>query len=444
MITKKLKKRASEGRPIKVGWVGAGRMNTGAICQTAQMTGMRNAVICDINEQAAIRAFEVNGISNSDILISNNYNEIQDAIKSGKPVVTTDAMLLPELELDCVVEGTGNPDLGAKVAYNCINNDRHIVMLNVETDVIIGPLLHEMSRKSKAVYTVSSGDEPGLITELADRWGGLGLEIAAVGKSPSVLAIMNKYTNPDMVAEDAKRTGISPHFLVTFRDASKTAIEMACIANATGLQPDIRGMHGPIAGVWEAAEKFKLKEEGGLLNKLGAVDYARPLQLPDGSIDFAKSITPGVFVVVRTDHPQIKADLQYFDVAQSGNYFTLYMPYHLVTTEIPLSIVWAVEDNEPTCVASEGHVAEVIAAAKKDMKAGSVIDGPGGFTIYASIEKAGIAKKEGFVPFGLLSNAKLKRDVSKDSIITYNDVEMETSSFVYHMRQIQDKTINPR
>jgi predicted homoserine dehydrogenase-like protein len=443
MITKKLKQRAEEGNPIKIGWVGAGRMNTGAICQCAQMRGMSNSVICDINEQAAIRAFEVNEVSKSEIVVSNSLGKLQDAIQHGKPAVTTEANLLPQLELDCVVEGTGNPEVGALVAYRCIETGRHIVMLNVETDVIIGPLLHRMAERTGAIYTVSSGDEPGLITELVDRWGGLGLEIAAVGKSPSVLAIMNRYTNPDIVAEDAKRTGISPHFLVTFRDASKTAIEMACISNATGLIPDVRGMHGPTAGVKEVAEIFKLKEDGGVLNKLGAVDYACPLKLKDGSIDFPNSVTPGVFVVVRAPHPQIKADLGYFDVVSSGDYFTLYMPYHLVTTEIPLSIVWAVEDHEPTVVASAGHVSEVIAAAKKDLKAGSEIDGPGGFTIYASIDKAAIAKKERLVPYGLLSGAKLKKDVPKDGFITYDDVELNSDSFIYHLRQIQERIIPP-
>ena len=165
MITKKLQKREKEGNPIQVGWVGAGRMNTGAICQTAQMIGIRNAVICDINEKAAIRAFELNGITRSDLLVSNKCSEIQDSIRKGKPVVTSDAMLLPELDLDCVVEGTGNPDIGALVAYNCINNDKHIVMLNVETDVIIS----YQARAGEGIYTTALSDAGIVIDCTADN-----------------------------------------------------------------------------------------------------------------------------------------------------------------------------------------------------------------------------------------------------------------------------------
>ena len=144
-----------------------------------------------------------------------------------------------------MVEGTGVPDVGAEVALRSIQAGKNIIMLNVETDVVIGPILHQMAQRAGVVYSVSSGDEPGLITELVDRYGGLGFEIVAVGKTPPTLAKLDLYATPDTVGEDARSMNINPHFLVTFRDATKTAIEMSSIANATGLVPDIRGMHGP-------------------------------------------------------------------------------------------------------------------------------------------------------------------------------------------------------
>ena len=149
-------------------------------------------------------------------------------------------------------------------------------------------------------------DEQGLIAEYYDRYTGLGFEVIAVGKAPSSIGLFDRYATPDSVAENAKRLGVNPRFLVTFRDATKTMIEMACISNYTGLIPDIRGMHGPVAGVNEISKLFRPKSEGGILNHRGVVDYARPLKHSDGSIDFDRSVTPGVFLCVyrrHFDHP---------------------------------------------------------------------------------------------------------------------------------------------
>ena len=318
MIIPKLQRRQQAGNPIKVGWVGAGRMITGAITQTAQMRGMRNTVICDLRLDSATRAFEINGASRDDIVLARNVGEANDAIRRGRPVITDDARLLPQLEIDCVVEGTGVPEVGADVALRSIQAGKHIIMLNVETDVVIGPILHQMAQRAGVVYTVSSGDEPGLISELVDRYGGLGFEIVAVGKTPPTRALLDLYATPDTVGEDARKQKINPHFLVTFRDATKTAIEMSSIANSTGLITDKRGMHGPTAGIYDMARIFRPKAEGGILDKVGVVDYARPLTLPDGSIDWLRSVTPGVFLVVRAPHKQITEDLAYLSVVHEG------------------------------------------------------------------------------------------------------------------------------
>jgi predicted homoserine dehydrogenase-like protein len=443
MISPKLLKRHAAGNPIKVGWVGAGRMITGAICQTALMKGMRNAVICDIRPEVAIRAYEINGVKKQDIVFSEQLGPINDALRAGKPVITQDSHLMPALEVDCVVEGTGVPEVGASVAYRCIQGGKHIIMLNVEADVVIGPILHQMAERAGVVYSVSSGDEPGLITELVDRWGGLGFEIVAVGKTPASLGKLDLYCTPDTLAAEAKQLNVNPHFLVTFRDATKTAIEMSCIANATGLIPDVRGMHGPVAGIYEMANVFRLKAEGGLLNNRGVVDYARPLKNADGSIDYLRSVTPGVFVVVRATHPQIQQDLGYFDVVHTGEYFTFHTPYHLVTNEIPLSIVWAVEDGEPTVVPRHGLLAEVLGAAKADLKAGTILDGGGGFTLYGVNDLACVAKREGCVPLGLLDGATLRTAVKKDQVITHDMVQLQTETMLYHLRRIQDEVLPP-
>jgi len=176
---------------------------------------------------------------------------------------------------------------------------------------------------------------------------------------------------------------------------------------------------------------------------LGVVDYARPLLHPDGSVDFVNSVTPGVFVVVHVTHPQIQRDLDYWNVVRSGDYFTFYTPYHLVTNEIPLSIVWAVEDHEPTVAPRHGLLTEVVGAAKRDLRAGTTLDGGGGYTVYGVNDLASVTKQENCVPFGLLAGARLVKNVEKDQIITYDMVELKTDTMLYHLRKMQDEVIPP-
>ena len=438
MIKQALDRRAAAGNPIQVGFVGAGRMGTGAISQIGLMKGIRTAVIADVQTERVGRAFELCGHRREDVVITDRGSVAADASRAHRPVATQNSDMLAELEIDAIVESTGSPEVGAKVALRAILARKHIIMLNVETDVVVGPLLHRMAQAAGVVYTVSSGDEPGLIAEYYDRYAALGFEIVAVGKAPSSIGLFDRYATPDSVAEDARRLGVNPHFLVTFRDATKTMIEMACISNYTGLVPDIRGMHGPVAGVNEVPKLFRPKSEGGLLNRKGVVDYARPLKHPDGSIDFDRSVTPGVFLCVYTDHKQIREDLNYLDVTGSDGYYNMYTPYHLVTNEIPLSIVSAVEFGHPTIVPKLGLMTEVFGAAKRPLKAGEVIDGAGGSTVYALNDLYATTQAENVVPLGLLTGAKLLRDAPTDAAITYDMVEIVKGSTLYHLRAMQD------
>jgi predicted homoserine dehydrogenase-like protein len=438
MFKQALDRRAEQGKPIQVGFVGAGRMGTGAICQIGLMRGIRTAVIADISTARAVRAFELCGHDRGDVVVTDKVSVAADALRANKPVATQDAEIISDLDIDAVVEATGNPDIGARVALRTILAGKHIIMLNVETDVIVGPMLYGMAKAANVVYTVSSGDEPGLIAEFYDRYAGLGFEIVAVGKAPSSIGLFDRYATPDSVAEDARRLGVNPHFLVTFRDATKTMIEMACISNYTGLVPDIRGMHGPVAGVNEIPQLVRPKSEGGILNRKGVVDFARPLKHPDGSIDFDRSVTPGVFLCVYTDHKQIQEDLAYLDVTGSDGYYNMYTPYHLVTNEIPLSIVNAVEFGHPTIMPKLGLVTEVFGAAKRPLKAGEKIDGAGGSTVYALNDLYATARAENVVPLGLLTDATLRCDVPTDAAITYDMVDIVSDTTLYHLRAMQD------
>ena len=259
LLKNKLAARAAQGNPIRVGFVGSGRMGTGAICQIGQMAGMEVTAIADINTDRAVEAFEKSDVKAQLVTVSNEAAEAKRLISQGQRIVTKDWRLLLELGLDVIVESTGVPEVGAEVAMQAILNHIHVVMLNVETDVVVGPILKSMADRSGVVYTVSSGDEPGLIGELYDRYTSLGFEVVATGKSPSSIGEYDRYATPDSVRADAERLKINPHFLVTFRDATKTMIEMAAVSNYTGLRADVRGMHGPVAGVEEICRFFRPK-----------------------------------------------------------------------------------------------------------------------------------------------------------------------------------------
>lgn len=440
MIKQGLEARHAAKNPIRVGFVGAGRMGTGGICQIGAMRGMECTVVVDLNVDNAVRALELCHIRRDDIVVADKLSEAEDAVARGKRVVTQDNGIVTGLEaIEVVLDATGNPELGAILAFKSIMAKKHIVMLNVEADVAIGPILHETAKNAGVVYTVSSGDEPGLIAEFFDRYTGLGFEMVAVGKTPSSLGQLDFHATPESVAEDAKRLGVNPHFLTTFRDATKTMIEMSCVANYTGLVPDVRGMHGPVAGIYEIPNIFRTREDGGILNRKGVIDYAVPLKTPDGEIDFLRSVTPGVFLVVYTDNPQTREDLKYFDVARSDNgYYNFYLPYHLVTCEMPLSIASAALYNKPTVVPKYGLVSEVVGIAKQNLKAGRAIDGQGGSCVYSSCDVYAKAKADNLVPLALLTGATLKKDVGIDQAITWDMVDVRKDTFLYKLRDMQD------
>ena len=237
---------------------------------------------------------------------------------------------------------------------------------------------------------------------------------------------IDKNCNPDTVLEEATRRKMSPKMLCAFKDGTKTMVEMTAMSNATGLVPDVIGGHGIASDVKSLNETYKLKEDGGILNQHGVVEYVN-------------GIAPGVFVTVATDNEEIAYQMQYHSMGP-GPLWTLYRPYHLCNLETPLTAAKVVIDGEPTIVPKNGLVSECITVAKIDLKAGQTIDGIGGYTTYGSICKHEEAKEKGYVPYGLVNNkAVMKRDVKKGELITYDDIELDTSTLIYKLRQEQDK-----
>lgn len=427
-LNTKLAKLEAEGKKIKVGLVGAGQMGKGMVSQMSLMKGMIPALVVDINLDNAVESYKLAGIKEDDIVVAKNLKEVNIAMEKGKFVAADNAEFVTKANLiDVVVDATGAPNLGARLAMDSIFNKKHIVMLNVEADVVVGPILHKMAQNAGVVYTGTAGDEPGSVKEIYDFADASGFEVLAIGKGKNNPVKLD--ANPESILEQATNSGVSPNMLTSFVDGTKTMVEMTCMANATGFIPDIRGGHAPSAIVDELPKIFSLKNEGGILNKYKIVDYVN-------------GIAPGVFVIVTSKLPQVHHEMEYLSMGEGPNY-VLYRPYHLTSLETPLTAARAVIYNEPTIVPMGGKpIAETIAVAKIDLKAGEKMDGIGGFTAYGSIDTYETAKKENVVPFGLINkNTTVKKDIKKGEPITYDMVDLDTTTLIYKLRQLQEDII---
>lgn len=427
-LNEKLRELEANNAHIRVALVGAGQMGKGMISQIMLMNGMIPSLVIDINLENAIQSFTLAGIPKEDIVIANTLEEINVAIEKNKYVVSENAEFASKANLvDVVVDATGVPEVGAKVAMDTIFNKKHIVMLNVETDVVIGHILNKLAKNAGVVYTGTAGDEPGAVKELYDFADALGFDIVAIGKGKN--NPVNLEANPDNVREQALKSGVSPKMLTSFKDGTKTMVEMTAMANATGFIPDVRGGHGVSATVNELPGIYRLKEDGGILNQYKIVDYVN-------------GVAPGVFIIVTSKLPQVHHEMQYLSMGPGPNY-VLYRPYHLTSLETPLTVARAAIYNEPTIIPLDGEpVAETITVAKRDLKAGERLDGIGGFTVYGSIETYKKAKEERLLPIGLVNkNTIVKRDIKKGEFLTYDMVELDTNTLIYKLRQLQEEII---
>jgi predicted homoserine dehydrogenase-like protein len=338
-------------------------------------------------------------------------------------VVTEDALLLACLEnLDAVVEATGITEIGSRVAWECILNAKHIIMLNVETDVTVGPLLHRMARRAGCVYTAASGDEPGVCKMLYDFACAMGFEVVCLGKGKN--NPIDYAATPDSCREDALAKGMNPKMLSAFRDGSKTMVELAAMSNATGLIPDVPGMHGPKVDVDELHKVLVPKPDGGVLSDSGRVDYS------------TGKVAPGVFVIVTTPDPRVRADMKFYSMGD-GPYYTLYRPFHLCATETPISVAEAVLYGESTIVSTR-LVSEVVAIAKRDLAPGDVVGEIGCADFFGRTYVSGEARTTRAVPLGLVPGGTVTAPIARGAVLTEESFAPATTKFVYKLRQMQD------
>ena len=422
-IYEHLQRLEAENDPIRVGLVGCGQMGSGLVYVTNQMVGMDTIAISDIDVNRPLATLKELGISDSGICVTNKLGEAEDALRAGKYLVTEDAVLLAKLDsLDAVVEATGITEIGSKVAWNCILYSKHVIMLNVETDVTVGVLLHRLAKKAGCVYTAASGDEPGVCKMLYNFASTLGFEVVCLGKGKNNPIDFD--ATPESCQEEAESKGMNPKMLAAFKDGSKTMVELAAMSNATGLVPDVPGMHGAKADVPDLNKVFIPKEDGGILSRRGCVDYS------------TGKVAPGVFVIVTTPDSRIRVDMKFLSMGD-GPYYTFYRPYHLCNVETPVSIAEAVIYGESTIV-SKRMVSEVATIAKRDLKAGETVGEIGSPDVFGRTYIYQEAHAQKAIPLGIAPGGKVTKSIAKGEMLTEENFSPDPNKFVYKLRQMQD------
>jgi len=393
---------------IGVAVAGAGLIGRGIVRQIELTPSMTTRLIVNRTPANAVQAFIQAGCHAGDIVVSDDLHVLQNAIDHDHPAVTSTLDALEALRgLDAVVEVTGAVAYGADVALRAIAGGRHIIMMNAETDATVGNALRRRADAAGVVYTNADGDQPGVLMRLIDYVEGLGFEIVL---AMNCKGFMDRHATPDSVRAWARKQSTSLAMTTAFTDGTKMNIENAVLANATGLLPDVRGMHGVRSTLATAVTDCM-----NVFTRRGVVDYT-----------LGGDFRGGVFVIGFADDPvMVQPYMRYLKMGDGPNYM-FYRPYHLCHLETPLTIAEATLDHEPTIAPLDRRYAEVVTIAKRPLRSGEMLDGIGGFTCYGEIDRAADAR--GLLPVGLSMNVQLHHDVAADDPVPLSAVSLDESS----------------
>ncbi|MHC5768385.1 MAG: NAD(P)H-dependent oxidoreductase [Nostoc sp.] len=427
IIDRALQARAAAGNPIKVGMIGAGFMGRGIANQIVNsVPGMELVAISNRQIGAAKQAYSEAGIE--DIQVVATVSELEDAIANGKYAVTEDAKLLCRAEgIDALIEVTGAVEFGAQIVMEAIAHRKHVIMMNAELDGTIGPILKVYADKAGVILSACDGDQPGVQMNLYRFVKSIGLTPLLCG---NIKGLQDPYRNPTTQEGFAKRWGQKPHMVASFADGSKISFEQAIVANATGMKVAKRGMlgydfSGHVDEMTQLYDVEQLKELGGI------VDYvvgAKP--------------GPGVYVFATHDDPKQRHYLNLYKLGE-GPLYSFYTPYHLCHFEVPLSVARAVLFSDAVMSPLAGPLVDVVTTAKIDLKAGETLDGIGYYMTYGQCENSDIVQQQNLLPMGLAEGCRLKRDISKDRVLTYEDVELPEGRLCDQLRTEQNAYFAP-
>jgi predicted homoserine dehydrogenase-like protein len=420
IVDKALEKRQQDGNPIRVGLVGAGYIGRGIALQIEKfMTGMRLVAISNRTLSRAERAYKEAGVDSIEKV--DTISQLEASIARGHYAITNDSFLLCEAEgIDAIIEATGAVEFSAHVATRAIAHHKHIILMNAELDATVGPILKVYADRAGVVITDADGDQPGVMMNLFRFVRTIGYEPVLVG---NIKGLQDHYRTPETQKAFAAKHSITPQMATSFADGTKISMENTVVANATGFKVGKRGMYGPeCSHVREAANLFPADQ---MLNG-GLVDYI-----------LGAEPSPGVFVLGNNEHPNRQHYMKHFKMGD-GPLYVFYTPYHLPHLEVPLTAARAVLFQDAAVTPLAGPMCDVITVAKRDLEAGEVLDGIGGFTCYGMIDNSDVCKAENLLPMGLSEECRLIRDVLKDEAITYADVELPTDRLCDKLRAEQD------
>ncbi|MEL0080313.1 MAG: Gfo/Idh/MocA family oxidoreductase [Rhodospirillales bacterium] len=420
-IYQELAARAAASKPVRVGLIGAGKFGSMFLSQVPSTQGLVVAQIADLDPAKAKAACRGVGWD-SELIQQTTFTD--DAVK-----------MMQSGGIDVIVEATGNPVVGFHHAREAIRNGLHIVMVNVEADVLVGGLLAEEARRAGVVYSMAYGDQPALTCELVEWARATGFEVVAAGKGTKFLPSYHGST-PDTVwehygltSEEAAAAGMNSQMFNSFLDGTKSALEMAAISNATGLKPPSNGLLFPPAGMDDLAHVLRPTSEGGKLESKGMVEVVSSLER-DGRPVF-KDLRWGVYVVIEAPNDYAAACFRQYgmNTDASGRYSAMFKPFHLIGLELNISILSAALLNKPTGT-TLGFTGDVVATAKRALKAGEVLDGEGGFTVWGKLFPSETSLQIGGLPIGLAHGVKLKNDIAEGVCVRWEDVDIDTTSEV--------------
>ena len=443
-LHRRLLERAAEGRPIRVGLVGAGKFGTMYLAQAARTPGIHVVAIADLRPDRARDALARAGWPAERAAARTG----DEALARGTTWISDDAEgLIASGAVELVIDATGSPAAGIRHVLSCCAHGKDVVMVNVEADALAGPLLAERARQAGIVYSLAYGDQPALICELVDWARAAGFEVVAAGKGTRYLPRYHAST-PDTVwddygiaPEEAKASGLNAQMFNSFLDGTKSAIEMAAVANATGLTPAPAGLAFPAAGVDDLARVLRPREAGGALHHAGQVEVVSSLAR-DGS-PVPRDLRWGVYVVFEAASAYVERCFREYGLVtdDSGRYTATYEPFHLIGLELGISVASVALRREPTGTPRR-WLADVMSVAKRNLAAGEVLDGEGGHLVYGRLAPAVDARRARALPIGLAHGVRLRAPVRAGEPVRWADVEVDEAAEAVRIRRALEATLD--
>ena len=415
-----LEKRQQEGNPVRVGLVGAGYMGRGITLQiTNYIKGMKLVAISNRTLSEAEKAYRQAGIES--VKPVETVAQLEESIARNQCAITDDAMILCQAEgIDALIEVTGTIEYSAHVTMKAIENNKHVILMNAELDATIGPILKTYADRAGVTITTSDGDQPGVIMNLYRYVNAIGCKPVLAG---NMKGLQDPYRTPETQKGYAEKYKQKPQMVTSFADGTKISMEMAVVANATGLRAGRRGMYGPrCKHVNDAVNLFPMDQ-----------------MLNDGLVDYILGAEPaaGVFILGYNENPIQQQYMNYYKMGD-GPLYVFYTPYHICHFETPLTVARAVLFKDAAATPIGGPVCDVIAVAKRDLKAGEVLDSIGGFTCYGMLDNSDGCHAEDLLPMGLSEGCRLKIDIKRDQAVTYADIELPPGRLCDKLRDEQD------